>query len=97
LAGAKEAEIMTRTQSAPSGQGLWRQQSVGAARLHANRLKPHLRKTFKLSNDPDFIAKLEDVIGLSMSPPDHAIVFCIDEKSQIQALDRTQPGRPMKP
>src|SRR6202035_3954868 len=53
-------------------------------------------KTFKLSNDPDFIEKLEDVIGLYMSPPEHALVFCIDEKSQIQALDRTQPGLPMK-
>jgi transposase len=62
----------------------------------ANGLKPHLLKTFKLSNDPNFIEKLEDVIGLYMSPPDHALVFCIDEKSQIQALDRTQPGLPMK-
>ena len=63
---------------------------------HANGLKPHLLKTFKLSNDPDFIEKLEDVVGLYMNPPDHALVFCIDEKSQIQALDRTQPGLPMK-
>ena len=59
-------------------------------------LKPHLLKTFKLSNDPDFIEKLEDVVGLYMNPPEHALVFCIDEKSQIQALDRTQPGLPMK-
>ena len=63
---------------------------------HANGLKPHLLKTFKLSNDPDFIEKLEDVVGLYMNPPDHALVFCIDEKSQVQALDRTQPGLPMK-
>ena len=63
---------------------------------HANGLKPHLVKTFKLSNDPDFIEKLEDVVGLYMNPPEHALVFCIDEKSQIQALDRTQPGLPMK-
>ena len=62
----------------------------------ANGLKPHLVRTFKLSNDPDFIEKLEDVVGLYMNPPDHALVFCIDEKSQIQALDRTQPGLPMK-
>lgn len=62
----------------------------------ANGLKPHLVKTFKLSNDPDFIRKLEDVVGLYLNPPDHAVVFCIDEKSQIQALDRTQPGLPLK-
>jgi transposase len=63
---------------------------------HANGFKPHLIKTFKLSNDPDFIEKLEDVVGLYLNPPDHALVLCLDEKSQIQALDRTQPGLPMK-
>ena len=62
----------------------------------ANGLKPHLVKTFKLSNDPHFIEKLEDVVGLYLNPPEHALVFCIAEKSQIQALDRTQPGLPMK-
>ena len=62
----------------------------------AHGLKPHLVKTFKLSNDPHFIEKLEDVVGLYLNPPEHALVFCIDEKSQIQALDRTQPGLPMK-
>ena len=51
----------------------------------ANGLKPHLVKTFKLSNDPHFIEKLEDVVGLYLNPPEHALVFCIDEKSQIQA------------
>ncbi|PZR89846.1 MAG: hypothetical protein DLM68_05535 [Hyphomicrobiales bacterium] len=56
----------------------------------ANGWKPHLVKTFKLSNDPHFIEKLDDVVELYMNPPDHALVFCIDEKSQIQALDRTQ-------
>src|ERR1700757_3135606 len=61
-----------------------------------NGLKLHLVKTFKLSNDPHFIEKLEDVVGLYLNPPEHALVFCIDEKSQIQALDRTQPGLPMK-
>src|SRR5207244_12243724 len=59
-------------------------------------LKPHLLKTFKLSNDHDFIKKLEDVVGLYMNPPEHALVLCIDEKSQIQALDRTQKGLPLK-
>ena len=62
----------------------------------AHGLKPHLVKTFKLSNDLHFIEKLEDVVGLYLNPPEHALVFCIDEKSQIQALDRTQPGLPMK-
>ena len=59
-------------------------------------LKPHLSKTFKLSNDPNFAEKLEDVVGLYLSPPAHAMVFSCDEKSQIQALDRTQPGLPLK-
>jgi len=63
----------------------------------AHNLKPHRLRTFKRSNDPDFIAKLEDVVGLYLAPPAHAIVLSIDEKSQIQALDRTQPGLPMKP
>ncbi len=59
-------------------------------------LKPHLVRTFKLSNDPDFTEKLTDIVGLYMSPPEHAIVLSCDEKSQIQALDRTQPGLPLK-
>jgi len=53
-------------------------------------------RRFKLSNDPQFVAKLRDIVGLYVNPPDHAIVLSIDEKSQIQALDRTQPGLPMK-
>lgn len=60
-------------------------------------LKPHLFKTFKISNDPNFEDKLTDVVGLYMSPPENAVVFCVDEKSSIQALDRTQPGLPIKP
>jgi transcriptional regulator with XRE-family HTH domain len=63
----------------------------------AHGLKPHLVKTFKLSNDPLFVEKLEDVVGLYINPPEHAVVLCADEKSQIQALDRTQPGLPIKP
>jgi transposase len=63
----------------------------------ANRLQPHRLRTFKKSNDPAFAAKVEDVVGLYMSPPAHAVVVSIDEKSQIQALDRTQPGLPLKP
>src|SRR6476660_4045930 len=59
-------------------------------------LKPHLTGTFKVSNDPLFEEKVTDVVGLYMSPPDKALVLCVDEKSQIQALDRTQPGLPLK-
>ena len=62
----------------------------------AHGLKPHQVRQFKLSNDPAFAAKLRDVVGLYVDPPDHAVVLSIDEKSQIQALDRTQPGLPMK-
>ena len=62
----------------------------------ANQLKPHLSRTFKLSNDPRFIEKVVDVVGLYLNPPEHALVLCCDEKSQIQALDRTQPGLPIK-
>ncbi|MDY3562266.1 IS630 family transposase [Gemmata sp. JC673] len=60
-------------------------------------LKPHLRETFKRSTDPFFTAKVRDVVGLYMAPPDKAIVLCIDEKSQVQALDRTQPTQPLLP
>ena len=59
-------------------------------------LKPHLIRSFKLSRDPRFVDKLQDVVGLYLSPPEHALVLSVDEKSQIQALDRTQPGLPMK-
>ncbi|CAL4866073.1 hypothetical protein MMA231_00310 [Asticcacaulis sp. MM231] len=62
----------------------------------AHGLKPHLTKTFKLSNDKQFVEKVTDVVGLYLDPPDRALVFSVDEKSQIQALDRTQPGLPMK-
>ena len=58
--------------------------------------KPHLISQFKISNDPHFAEKLEDVVGLYLSPPDNAVIFCVDEKSSIQALDRTQPGLPLK-
>ena len=59
-------------------------------------LKPHLTKTFKLSGDKRFVEKLYDVVGLYLNPPDKAMILCVDEKSQIQALDRTQPGLPIK-
>jgi transposase len=78
-------------------------QQVGISRMavhgiwRKHRLKPHLVKGFKVSNDPQFAEKLRDVVGLYLNPPEKAIVFSVDEKSQIQALDRTQPGLPMKP
>jgi transposase len=78
-------------------------QQVGISRMavhriwREHRLKPHRVKGFKVSHDPQFEAKLRDVIGLYLDPPEKAIVFAVDEKSQIQALDRTQPGLPMKP
>jgi transposase len=72
--------------SVSSVQRIWR----------AHGLQPHRVRQFKLSNDPQFAAKLRDIVGLYVNPPDHAIVLSIDEKSQIQALDRTQPGLPMK-
>ena len=106
LARSKEIEIVTKTQRPPEHATQWSCRAMAAVcgvskasvqRIwDAHGLKPHLVKTFKLSNDPRFIAKLEDVVGLYMNPPEHALVFCIDEKSQIPALDRTQPGLPMK-
>jgi transposase len=82
----------TRTMAAAAGiseasvRRIWR----------AHGLKPHLVETFKVSKDPRFVEKLEAVVGLYLNPPEHALVLCCDEKSQIQALDRTQPGLPLK-
>ena len=72
--------------SVSSVQRIWR----------AHGLRPHLIRRFKLPNDPQFATKLKEIVGLYVNPPDHAIVLSVDEKSQIQALDRTQPGLPMK-
>ena len=82
------AAMMAKTTgiSVSSVQRIWR----------AHGLRPHRVRQFKLSNDPDFVAQLRDVVGLYVDPPAHAIVLSVDEKSQIQALDRTQPGLPMK-
>src|SRR5204863_99678 len=63
---------------------------------HKHGLKPHLVESFKVSKDPQFAEKLEAIVGLYLNPPEHALVLCCDEKSQIQALDRTQPGLPLK-
>src|ERR1700737_3341138 len=72
--------------SVSSVQRIWR----------AHGLQPHRMRQFKLSNDPQFAAKLHEIVGLYVDPPDHAIVMSVDEKSQIQALGRTQPGLPLK-
>ena len=69
--------------------------SVGRIWAEAG-LKPHITKGFKVSNDPKFEEKVTDIVGLYLDPPDRAVVLCVDEKSQIQALDRTQPGLPLK-
>src|SRR6187399_1901886 len=60
-------------------------------------LQPHRSETFKLSSDPLFVEKVRDIVGLYLSPPERAVVLCVDEKSQVQALDRTQPLLPMRP
>jgi transposase len=100
--------VVTRTlhESPPDGVTHWTAPAMAAAsglsvssvqriwRTHG--LRPHQVRTFKLSTDPHFAAKVEDIVGLYVDPPAHAVVLSIDEKSQIQALDRTQPGLPMK-
>jgi transposase len=90
----------------PPGRTHWSERSMAArvglapSTVHniwkAHGLKPHLTRTFKLSRDPAFTAKVQDIVGLYLNPPDKALVLSVDEKSQIQALDRTQPGLPMK-
>lgn len=98
--------IKVTTQSQPKDATHWSTRSLakalGTTHSFVNRvwqesgLKPHLSKGFKVSNDPRFEEKLVDVVGLYLSPPENAVIFCVDEKSSIQALDRTQPGLPMK-
>src|SRR5215471_1198300 len=93
-------------QSKPRGSTHWSCRTMAAAQgiskstvsniWRSHNIKPHRRESFKLSRDPRFLEKLTDVVGLYLHPPDKAIVLCIDEKSQIQALDRTQPGLPLK-
>jgi transposase len=98
--------IDTTLQTKPRGASHWSTRSlaktVGVSKNTIHRvwqdhqLKPHLTKSFKLSRDPHFVEKLTDVVGLYLQPPEDAVVLCVDEKSQIQALDRTQPGLPLK-
>jgi transposase len=108
IPSAKVEEIVKRTQQeTPADATHWSVRTmadaagVGRSTVHkiwqARGLKPHLVDTFKISTDPNFDDKLVDVVGLYLSPPDNAVVLCVDEKSQVQALDRTQPSLPMKP
>ena len=102
----RDAWIAATLQTKPQGMTHWScrtmAQAQGVSKNTVNRLwqlhnlKPHLNRTFKLSRDPKFIEKLTDVVGLYLNPPQKAIVLCVDEKSQMQALDRTQPGLPLK-
>ena len=99
--------IKITTQEKPKNGTHWSTRSLGEKlginHSFVNRvwrevgLKPHLTSQFKVSNDPAFEEKLRDVVGLYLSPPENAVIFCVDEKTSIQALDRTQPGLPMKP
>ncbi|WP_213954273.1 IS630 family transposase [Variovorax sp. dw_954] len=101
---ARLVELTTR--STPEAATHWSTRKMGAElgvsastvmrHWHAHGLKPHIVRGFKVSRDPKFVEKLEDIVGLYMSPPEHALVLCCDEKSQVQALDRTQPGLPLK-
>jgi len=104
---AKVQEVIRKTtQEKPNNATHWSTRSMAAVAglseksvrriWHKHGLKPHLVRTFKVSNDPEFAQKLEAIVGLYLNPPEHAIVLCADEKSQIQALDRTQPGLPLK-
>jgi transposase len=98
--------VRITTEQTPQGATHWSTRTLAAhlgtsasavARIwRAHGLKPHRVESFKLSNDPLFIDKLEDIVGLYLDPPEHALVLCCDEKTQIQALDRTQPGLPLK-
>ena len=108
ISDAKVEEVITKTlESKPENATHWSTRSMAdAAGLTQNaihriwrafELKPHLRETFKLSTDPFFVEKVRDVVGLYMSPPENAIVLSVDEKSQVQALNRTQPILPMTP
>ena len=100
------ALIETTLQSCPAGATHWSCRSMAKAHgvskdtvnriWQAHQIKPHRTGGFKLSRDPQFLAKLTDVVGLYLNPPTKALVLCVDEKSQIQALDRTQPGLPLK-
>jgi len=101
-----QAILRATTQTTPKGATHWSTRTMAQAHgvsnasvariWRAHGLQPHRVRRFKLSRDPRFAEKLRDVVGLYLHPPDKALVLCVDEKSQIQALDRTQPGLPLK-
>src|SRR5271166_887759 len=101
-----QAVVAATLQTKPKGMTQWscrqmaKSQGLSKSTIsniwRSHNLKPHRVKTFKLSRDPKFLEKLTDVVGLYLNPPEKALVLCVDEKSQIQALDRTQPGLPLK-
>ena len=105
-AGVVEEVVRITLQETPAGATHWSTRTMAeflgtnastVARIwRAHGLKPHRVESFKLSNDPHFVEKLQDIVGLYLDPPEHALVLCCDEKTQIQALDRTQPGLPLK-
>src|SRR3954464_15338252 len=102
-----EAVVIQTLESTPRGQTHWSTRELakvsGLSRMTISRiwrafgLQPHRTESFKLSPDPLLIENVRDIVGLYMNPPNHALVFCVDEKTQIQALDRTQPMLPMRP
>ncbi|HXQ21979.1 MAG TPA: IS630 family transposase [Candidatus Acidoferrales bacterium] len=107
IAPAKVKRIVEATiQTRPRGATHWSTRTMAHAQgvshamvqriWDAHGLQPHRVKTFKLSRDKRFVEKLTDVVGVYLNPPDKAVILCVDEKSQIQALDRTQPGMPIK-
>jgi transposase len=97
----KTLESLPRDATHWSSRGMARASGLSVSSVQriwrAFGLQPHRLETFKLSTDPEFVAKVRDVIGLYVAPPEHALVLCVDEKSQIQALDRSQPMLPMRP
>ena len=110
ITDAKIKEVVTRTlEKTPAQRTHWSTRSMAKASgltqnaivriWHAYGLKPHLQENFKLSSDPFFVEKVRDIVGLYLNPPEatRAVVLCVDEKSQVQALDRSQPILPLRP
>jgi transposase len=108
ISDQKVAEVVTSTlETLPAGRTHWSSRSMARASglapstvqriWKAFSLQPHRSETFKLSTDPLFVEKVRDIVGLYLDPPDRAVVLCVDEKSQVQALDRTQPILPLRP
>jgi transposase len=108
ITDAQVGEVITRTlESTPPEATHWSTRSMARATKLSHKavariwqafgLQPHRTETFKLSSDPFFVERVRDIVGLYLNPPDHAVVLCVDEKSQVQALDRTRPVLPSRP